>query len=143
MLPRYDWPGNVRELENIIQRAVVLSRGGVITEEHIVFQNELNRYVLDVEQKVRAGTTLDEMVRDVRREAILDRAAPQPTGTTSAPRASSASAWRTSSASAKSSASSVTARRSVLTPRAEAAAQPRPPLYVRGHPALARDYPAS
>ncbi|PID26545.1 MAG: hypothetical protein CR982_09765 [Candidatus Cloacimonadota bacterium] len=29
-LLRHDWPGNVRELENTIERAVVLSRGGVI-----------------------------------------------------------------------------------------------------------------
>jgi transcriptional regulator with GAF, ATPase, and Fis domain len=26
-LQRYDWPGNVRELENVIQRAVILSKG--------------------------------------------------------------------------------------------------------------------
>ncbi|PTL81660.1 sigma 54-interacting transcriptional regulator [Vitiosangium sp. GDMCC 1.1324] len=26
-LQRYDWPGNVRELENVIERAVILSRG--------------------------------------------------------------------------------------------------------------------
>jgi two-component system, NtrC family, response regulator AtoC len=70
-LRKYDWPGNVRELENVIQRAVVLSRGGPITADQIIFQSELNRYVLDVEQKVRAGTSLEEMVRDVRREAIL------------------------------------------------------------------------
>jgi two-component system response regulator AtoC len=67
----YDWPGNVRELENVIQRAIVLSRGGPITEDHIIFQSELNRYVLDVEQKVRAGMPLEEMVREVRSAALL------------------------------------------------------------------------
>jgi formate hydrogenlyase transcriptional activator len=29
-LRRYRWPGNVRELENVIERALVLSRGGVL-----------------------------------------------------------------------------------------------------------------
>ena len=32
-LETYDWPGNVRELENVLTRAVVLSRGGPITPE--------------------------------------------------------------------------------------------------------------
>jgi transcriptional regulator with GAF, ATPase, and Fis domain len=30
MLQAHDWPGNVRELENVLQRAIILSRGGVI-----------------------------------------------------------------------------------------------------------------
>ncbi len=29
-LQGYDWPGNIRELRNVIQRAVILSRGGVL-----------------------------------------------------------------------------------------------------------------
>jgi formate hydrogenlyase transcriptional activator len=29
-LSRYDWPGNIRELQNVIERAVVLSRGPVL-----------------------------------------------------------------------------------------------------------------
>jgi|GEM_PF-5665120 DNA-binding NtrC family response regulator len=35
MLTVYDWPGNVRELKNIMERAVVLSQGGKINEEHL------------------------------------------------------------------------------------------------------------
>jgi DNA-binding NtrC family response regulator len=31
VLMDYDWPGNVRELENVIERAVVLSSGNIIT----------------------------------------------------------------------------------------------------------------
>jgi DNA-binding NtrC family response regulator len=27
-LQHYDWPGNVRELQNVIERAVILARGG-------------------------------------------------------------------------------------------------------------------
>ncbi len=30
-LTRYDWPGNVRELQHVIERAVIMSRGGSLT----------------------------------------------------------------------------------------------------------------
>jgi formate hydrogenlyase transcriptional activator len=29
-LSRYSWPGNIRELQNLIERAVILSRGSVL-----------------------------------------------------------------------------------------------------------------
>jgi two-component system response regulator FlrC len=31
----YDWPGNVRELENVIQRAMVVADGPVLTADHL------------------------------------------------------------------------------------------------------------
>lgn len=34
-LTEYSWPGNVRELENVIERAVTLSQGGVVTIEDL------------------------------------------------------------------------------------------------------------
>jgi formate hydrogenlyase transcriptional activator len=29
-LVRYDWPGNVRELQNVVERAVIVTRGSVL-----------------------------------------------------------------------------------------------------------------
>lgn len=34
-LQEYAWPGNVRELENVLERAVVLSRGGLLDVPHL------------------------------------------------------------------------------------------------------------
>ena len=40
----YDWPGNVRELVNVIERAVITCRGGVITTGHLPFALEKNGF---------------------------------------------------------------------------------------------------
>jgi len=41
LLIKYDYPGNVRELENIIERAIVIARGSVISTEDLPFQNPI------------------------------------------------------------------------------------------------------
>jgi DNA-binding NtrC family response regulator len=35
VLKSYDWPGNIRELENVVERAVMLSRGTELRPEHL------------------------------------------------------------------------------------------------------------
>ncbi len=38
-LQRYGWPGNVRELQNVVQRALVLCSGDLITEDELLFDD--------------------------------------------------------------------------------------------------------
>jgi len=42
-LLEYDWPGNVRELGNVIERLVVMTSGGVITEADLPLSLSGNR----------------------------------------------------------------------------------------------------
>jgi formate hydrogenlyase transcriptional activator len=56
MLCRWSWPGNVRELQNVIERAVILSQGTVLT----VPRSELESPVLPTSSPV----TLEDAERD-------------------------------------------------------------------------------
>jgi two-component system response regulator AtoC len=37
-LEKYSWPGNVRELENMVERASILSGGGLLDEQHFLLE---------------------------------------------------------------------------------------------------------
>ena len=55
-LQSYDWPGNVRELENVIERAVILTRGNSLDLRPL-------RPQLDRGPRRARGQTLDEVQR--------------------------------------------------------------------------------
>jgi formate hydrogenlyase transcriptional activator len=56
-LMEHRWPGNVRELQNVIERAVILSEGGVLRVPRL----ERKR---DFEEPQASGNTLNEKERD-------------------------------------------------------------------------------
>jgi len=72
MLQEYDWPGNVRELENLIERAVVLAQGSVITEDHITFSSADQRNFVDIAARVRRGATITEVQQEVEKLMLIE-----------------------------------------------------------------------
>lgn len=70
-LSTYDWPGNVRELENSIQRALLLSRGNVITLDHLVSSNvvwEKTQPAVEApvrEEEMQANESLDQALNQL------------------------------------------------------------------------------
>jgi transcriptional regulator with PAS, ATPase and Fis domain len=74
----HDWPGNVRELESIIQRAVLMAKGSIITGQDLIFDQNLSGMLegnngFDIGSKL--GTTplkgiMAEVEADVIRQAL-------------------------------------------------------------------------
>jgi DNA-binding NtrC family response regulator len=47
LLKAYDWPGNVRELQNVIERSVILSSGGVFDVDELWLSTQSSQPTLD------------------------------------------------------------------------------------------------
>ncbi|MDI3535104.1 MAG: sigma-54 dependent transcriptional regulator, acetoin dehydrogenase operon transcriptional [Thermosediminibacterales bacterium] len=47
LMMNYDWPGNVRQLQNVIERAVILSQGKIITKKHLPMEIQLKKWDSD------------------------------------------------------------------------------------------------
>ncbi|WP_200860591.1 sigma-54 interaction domain-containing protein [Peptoniphilus mikwangii] len=76
-LNSYNWPGNIREMQNVLERAVVLSREGPITEEHITFDktDSFDNLILNYEDLNSAvGTFEREFILKALRENKTIRA---------------------------------------------------------------------
>ncbi len=70
LLESHYWPGNVRELENVIERAVVLSHGNVVTPADIRIDDTHRRPVASDDQFLPPGMTLDEYENWLVQEAL-------------------------------------------------------------------------
>jgi two-component system response regulator HydG len=66
----YAWPGNVRELENVIERAVVLSRGDTLTEHDLPDAIAKSTSTAPRALEFPVGTTLSEIELRVIKETL-------------------------------------------------------------------------
>jgi len=66
----YSWPGNVRELENVIERAVVLSRGDVLGEDDLPDAIASAARAEPTQLAFEIGTPLEEIELRVIRETL-------------------------------------------------------------------------
>jgi two-component system response regulator HydG len=72
-LERHDWPGNVRELENTVERAVVLSRGGLVDVGELpeaVRQRQAEPAGAGSAISIPVGTPMEDVERLVIRETL-------------------------------------------------------------------------
>jgi len=60
LLVEYHWPGNVRELENVMERAVILARGNLITADVLPVRSaDLHPAVVDTPPRLVSLETLE------------------------------------------------------------------------------------
>jgi two-component system response regulator AtoC len=73
LLERYTWPGNVRELENVIERAVILCQGTVVTAQELPSLRERYRTPVLGGESFRLppdGIVLRELEKELIRQAL-------------------------------------------------------------------------
>jgi len=77
-LENYEWPGNVRELKHTIERAVIYSRGGVVTTQNLMLstRNGNSATTFYVAKLVQEKISLEQASQDFER-AMLSEALQQ------------------------------------------------------------------
>ena len=74
LLERYTWPGNVRELENVIERAVILCQGKVVTPQELPSLREHLRAPVLSSEAFRlppSGLVLSDLEKELIRQALV------------------------------------------------------------------------
>ncbi|MBI3534802.1 MAG: sigma-54-dependent Fis family transcriptional regulator, partial [Deltaproteobacteria bacterium] len=69
LLNSHSWPGNIRELENVIERSILTSNDGLITEKDIQIDRSQNK-ISDELLAWLPGKTLNDIERNVILEAL-------------------------------------------------------------------------
>jgi formate hydrogenlyase transcriptional activator len=72
-LLRYQWPGNIRELQNVIERAVIISRGPVLNVALAELTSDVNSVSAPVVNTAKSvpHESLQEMLEETERNQIL------------------------------------------------------------------------
>jgi DNA-binding NtrC family response regulator len=73
LLTSYEWPGNIRELENVIERAVLMAEGDLITAEDLSLFFSVESPSADAEEGIHLpvnGMTLEAAEREIIRQAL-------------------------------------------------------------------------
>lgn len=73
-LMEHDWPGNIRELENVIQRAVLMAKNNLITENELFFDiqpGDKNQTPYDNYLQRLDGRTLKDIVANIEKDVIV------------------------------------------------------------------------
>lgn len=71
LLKGYPWPGNVRELRNILERALLLSRGQFLTVEHFS-SLEYDQFLPDKTTANKLEDIEEEHIRTIIRRSAGD-----------------------------------------------------------------------
>jgi formate hydrogenlyase transcriptional activator len=88
-LVRYHWPGNIRELQNVIERAVIISRGPVLNVALTELAPDVASTSVVPTAKSAAHKSLQNMLQETERNQIL-RALEEANGVVAGPNGAAA-----------------------------------------------------
>jgi len=71
-LMSYNWPGNVRELENVVQRALAMTRGNILHIENVPSQSDAENLGLSYRAELEKGRSLKEILGDLEARIIRE-----------------------------------------------------------------------